>query len=95
MAASPPSQYLAGYAIEESLSIDNLFVFLLLFRFFQIDQTNSTAFSSGESPAPSSCAELFIAAGISLLARFSWISYVFAAILLFASIRLVLPVVPQ
>ena len=30
-------EYLAGYAIEESLSIDNLFVFLLLFRIFQID----------------------------------------------------------
>jgi tellurite resistance protein TerC len=62
-------QYLAGYALEESLSIDNLFVFLLLFKL----------------------RGAFIAGGLGLLARFAWISYVFAAILLLAAIRLLKP----
>jgi tellurite resistance protein TerC len=84
-------QYLAGYAIEESLSIDNLFVFLLLFRFFQIEPHKQHRVLFWGVVGAIVMRGLFIAAGISLLARFSWISYVFAAILLFASIRLVMP----
>ncbi len=84
-------QYLAGYAIEESLSIDNLFVFLLLFRFFQIQPLKQHRVLFWGVVGAIVMRGLFIAAGISLLARFSWISYVFAAILLFASIRLVMP----
>jgi tellurite resistance protein TerC len=85
------TQFLAGYAIEESLSIDNLFVFLLLFRIFGIPETYQ--------PRPLFWGVLgaivlrgaFIAAGIGLLERFHWISYLFALILLVASIRLLVP----
>ncbi|MEO6909961.1 MAG: TerC/Alx family metal homeostasis membrane protein [Edaphobacter sp.] len=84
-------QYLAGYAIEESLSIDNLFVFLMLFRFFQIQPLKQHRVLFWGVAGAIVMRGLFIAAGIGLLARFSWITYVFAAILLFASIRLVMP----
>lgn len=84
-------EYLAGYAIEESLSIDNLFVFLLLFRFFKIEPLKQHRVLFWGVAGAIVMRGLFIAAGIGLLAHFAWISYVFAAILLFASIRLVIP----
>src|SRR6185437_4587423 len=84
-------QYLAGYAIEESLSIDNLFVFLLLFRLFQIQPLKQPRVLFWGVLGAIIMRGAFIAAGLSLLARFSWISYVFAAILLIASVRLLMP----
>lgn len=84
-------QYLAGYAIEESLSIDNLFVFLLLFRVFQIQPLKQPRVLFWGVLGAILMRGAFITAGIGLLDRFAWISYVFAAILLFAAIRLVLP----
>jgi tellurite resistance protein TerC len=84
-------QYLAGYAIEESLSIDNLFVFLLLFKLFRIDTERQPKVLFWGVTGAILMRGAFIAAGLGLLARFHWISYVFAAILLFAAGRLLLP----
>ena len=84
-------QYLAGYAIEESLSIDNLFVFLLLFRVFQIEAAHQPKVLFWGVAGAIVMRGLFISAGLGLLARFHWISYIFAAILLFAAIRLLMP----
>ena len=84
-------QYLAGYAIEESLSIDNLFVFLLLFRLFKIEPAHQPQVLFWGVTGAILMRGAFIAAGLSLLARFHWVSYAFAAILLIAAIRLVLP----
>lgn len=85
------TQYLAGYAIEESLSIDNLFVFLLLFRVFKIESTHQPKVLFWGVAGAIVMRGAFIAAGLGLLTRFEWISYLFAAILLIAAIRLVLP----
>ncbi|HZY63345.1 MAG TPA: TerC/Alx family metal homeostasis membrane protein [Edaphobacter sp.] len=84
-------EYLAGYAIEESLSIDNLFVFLLLFRVFQIQPLKQPRILFWGVLGAILMRGAFIAAGIGLLDRFAWISYVFGAILLIASVRLVMP----
>ncbi len=84
-------QYLAGYAIEQSLSIDNLFVFLLLFRIFRIDRPTQPRVLFWGVAGAIVMRGLFIAAGLGLLARFAWISYLFAVILLIASVRLLLP----
>jgi tellurite resistance protein TerC len=85
------TEYLAGYAIEESLSIDNLFLFLLLFRIFKIESGNQPKVLFWGVTGAILMRGAFIAAGIGLLTRFHWISYAFAAILLIAAIRLVLP----
>jgi tellurite resistance protein TerC len=85
------TQYLAGYAIEESLSIDNLFLFLLLFRLFKIEPAHQPKALFWGVTGAILMRGAFIAAGLGLLARFEWVSYVFAAILLIAAIRLVLP----
>jgi len=91
LGAQATTQYLAGYAIEESLSIDNLFVFLLLFRVFCIQPAHQPKVLFWGVAGAILLRGAFIAGGLGLLARFNWISYVFAAILLVAAIRLVLP----
>lgn len=88
-------QYLAGYALEQSLSIDNLFVFLLLFRLFQIDHAYQPRVLFWGVIGAILMRGLFIAGGITLLARFDWISYVFGVILLIAAGRLLIPSDPK
>lgn len=84
-------QYLAAYAIEESLSIDNLFVFLLLFRIFRIPEQRQPRVLFWGVTGAVILRGAFIAAGVGLLNRFHWISYVFGTLLLISSVRLVMP----
>jgi tellurite resistance protein TerC len=91
MGGESATQYLAGYAIEESLSIDNLFVFLILFRVFSIEPARQPKVLFWGVLGAILMRGAFIAAGLGLLNRFHWISYLFATILLIAAVRLVLP----
>ncbi|MEO6802092.1 MAG: tellurium resistance protein TerC, partial [Granulicella sp.] len=91
LGGAPAVQYLAGYAIEEALSIDNLFVFLLLFKVFRIDAEHQPKVLFWGVTGAIVMRGAFIAAGLGLLARFHWISYVFAAILLYAAGKLLVP----
>jgi tellurite resistance protein TerC len=84
-------QYLAGYAIEEALSIDNLFVFLLLFRLFRIPDARQPKVLVWGVAGAIVMRGAFIAAGVKLLQMFAWIDYVFGIILLIAAIRLMIP----
>jgi tellurite resistance protein TerC len=92
--AAASVQYLAGYAVEESLSVDNLFVFLLLFRLFQIDPAHRPKVLFWGVAGAILLRGLFIAGGLSLLAHFTWITYAFALILLIAVLRLLIPEEP-
>lgn len=84
----PALEFVSGYLIETSLSVDNLFVFLLLFRTFSLKAVEQhRALLWGVAGAIIMRA-LFIAAGISLLRRFEWIQYVFGVLLMIAAIRL-------
>jgi tellurite resistance protein TerC len=85
----PALEFVAGYAIETSLSVDNLFVFLILFQGFRISPVRQhTALLWGVAGAVVLRA-LFIAAGITLLQRFDWITWIFGLILLYAAWRLI------
>jgi tellurite resistance protein TerC len=85
----PALEFVAGYAIETSLSIDNLFVFLVIFQGFRISpQRQHNALLWGMAGAVVLRA-LFIAAGITLLRRFDWITWIFGLLLLYAAWRLV------
>ena len=88
-------QYLAGYAIEQALSIDNLFVFLLLFRLFRIPAARQPRVLFWGVAGAMMMRGLFIAGGLSLLNRFHWVEYVFAAVLLLAAVRLLKPENPS
>jgi tellurite resistance protein TerC len=84
----PALEFVAGYAIETSLSIDNLFVFLVLFQGFHVSpKRQHTALDWGVAGAVVLRA-LFIAAGIALLSRFEWITWVFGLFLLYAAFQL-------
>jgi tellurite resistance protein TerC len=81
-------EFASGYLIELSLSIDNLFVFLLLFRAFGLSaEAQRKALLLGVLGAIV-MRGIFIFAGIELLERFSWIQYLFGALLLVAALRL-------
>jgi len=82
------TQFLAGYALEQTLSADNLFVFLLLFRLFRIPQVRQPKVLFWGVAGAMIMRGAFIAAGVGLLRRFHWIEYAFAAILLVAAVRL-------
>ena len=84
-------QYLSAYALEESLSIDNLFVFLLLFRIFGIPEQRQPRVLFWGVAGAIVLRGAFIAAGVGLLNHFHWISYVFGVLLLISAVRLVLP----
>jgi tellurite resistance protein TerC len=82
-------EWVGGYAIETSLSVDNLFIFLVIFQGFRISpQRQHNALMWGVAGAVVLRA-LFIAAGIALLRRFDWITWIFGVILLYAAWRLV------
>ena len=81
-------EFVSGYTIETSLSVDNLFVFLVLFRGFAVShrqQHRALLWGVGGAIV---LRAIFIALGVSLLARFNWVSYIFGAILLYAAFRL-------
>ena len=81
-------EYLAGYGIEESLSIDNLFVFLVLFQAFglKLTQQRRVLFFGVLGAIVMRAAMIF--AGIRLLNAFSWMNYIFGAILLYTAFHL-------
>ncbi len=93
--ATAATQYLAGYAIEEALSLDNLFVFLLLFRAFAIPEGRQQKVLFWGVLGAIVLRGVFIAAGLGLLEHFGWIEYVFGAILLVAAVRLLFPEKPE
>lgn len=95
MGGGAATQYLAGYAVEESLSIDNLFVFLLLFDLFKIEPARQPKVLFWGVGGAIVMRGAFIAAGLGLLNHFHWISYIFGAVLLAAAVRLVLPRRPE
>lgn len=81
-------QFIAGYTIETSLSIDNLFVFLIIFQGFQIStERQHRALLWGVAGAIVLRAA-FIAVGVTLIDRFDWITWVFGLFLLYAAWRL-------
>jgi tellurite resistance protein TerC len=83
-------EYFAGYLIEYSLSVDNLFVFLLIFRYFHVPhQYEHKALFWGILMALITRA-IFILAGVVLINKFSWIIYIFGAFLIFTAIKMAL-----
>jgi tellurite resistance protein TerC len=82
-------QFITGYVIELSLSIDNLFVFLLLFRFFHVPAELQRGVLSWGIVGALIMRAVFILAGVALIQRFEWITYLFGAFLIYAGIKLV------
>jgi TerC family integral membrane protein len=81
-------EFVTGYVIEQSLSIDNLFVFLLIFRYFNVPRKFQHEVLFWGVLGALVMRAIFIATGVTLLNRFHWVTYVFGAILLYSGIKL-------
>jgi tellurite resistance protein TerC len=81
-------EYLTGYLIEKSLSMDNLFVFLLIFAYFGVAPRYQHDVLFWGILGALIMRGIFIAAGITLIERFHWVIYVFGAFLIYTGIRL-------
>ena len=81
-------EFVTGYTIELSLSLDNLFIFLLIFRYFRVapDAQHKVLFWGIVGALVMRA--IFIVAGIGMIRRFHWIIYVFGALLIYSGIKL-------
>jgi tellurite resistance protein TerC len=86
----PAIEFVTGYVIEGSLSIDNLFVFLLLFRALRLDAEQQHRVLLWGVLGAILLRGVLIAAGTTLLALFAWVQYAFGALLALAALRLLL-----
>jgi len=81
-------EFVTGYVIELSLSVDNLFIFLLIFRYFRVAPDHQHKVLFWGILGAVVMRGIFIVAGIGLIRRFHWITYIFGAFLLYSGIKL-------
>ena len=85
---TPSLEFVTGYVIELSLSVDNLFVFLLIFRYFQVPPGHQHKVLFWGILGALIMRAIFIAAGVGLIQRFHWVVYVFGAFLVYSGFKL-------
>ncbi|HCY43494.1 MAG TPA: hypothetical protein DHV48_19525 [Prolixibacteraceae bacterium] len=81
-------EFLTGYLIEKSLSVDNLFVFIMLFTFFKVEPKYQHKVLFWGILGALIMRAIFIFAGVALISRFHWIIYIFGAFLVFTGIKM-------
>jgi tellurite resistance protein TerC len=81
-------EFLTGYIIEESLSVDNLFVFLLIFSFFAVPSRYQHSVLFWGILGAMVFRAIFIVTGVALIERFEWVIYVFGAILIVSGVKM-------
>lgn len=83
-------EFLTGYLLEKSLSVDNLFVFLLIFSYFKIPHKYQHEILFWGILGALVMRAIFIFGGITLIEKFHWIIYVFGGFLIFTGIKMAL-----
>ncbi len=81
-------EFFTGYVIEKALSVDNLFLFLVIFRAFSVDEKIQHRLLEWGILGALVMRGAMIAAGASLIERFNWVLYVFGAFLVFAGLHM-------
>lgn len=81
-------EFLTGYVIELSLSVDNLFLFILIFKYFRVPQEYQHRVLFWGILGALVMRILFILAGIALINQFHWIIYVFGAFIIYTGFRM-------
>jgi tellurite resistance protein TerC len=81
-------QFFTGYVIEKALSVDNLFLFLVIFRTFAIDERLQHRILEWGILGALVMRGALILAGAELIERFSWVLYVFGAFIVYAGIHM-------
>ncbi len=80
-------EFVTGYVVELSLSVDNLFIFLLIFNYFAVPEEQQHGVLFWGILGALVMRGIFIGAGIELIHRFHWILYVFGVLLVYSGIR--------
>ncbi|NMC92004.1 MAG: TerC family protein [Smithella sp.] len=83
-------EYVTAYLIEYSLSIDNLFVFMLIFRYFDVPRAYEHKALFWGILLALITRGVFIFAGVALISRFHWVMYIFGAFLIVTGIKMAL-----
>ena len=81
-------EFITGYVIELSLSVDNLFVFLVIFRYFKVPAHDQHKVLFWGIVGALVMRGIFILAGVTLINRFHWIIYIFGALLIYSGFKL-------
>ncbi len=80
-------EFVTGYVLELSLSVDNLFLFLVIFRYFSVPEQHQHSVLFWGVLGALLMRGFFILAGVSLIHRFHWILYLLGALLVYSGIR--------
>jgi tellurite resistance protein TerC len=83
-------EFVTGYVLELSLSVDNLFVFLVIFNYFAVPEEQQHRVLFWGIMGALILRGIFIGAGVELINRFHWLLYGFGALLVYSGIRLFL-----
>jgi tellurite resistance protein TerC len=81
-------EFVTGYLIEEALSVDNLFVFILLFKYFKVPAEQERTVLFWGILGALIMRGAFIISGVALVNRFHWILYILGAFLVYSGIQL-------
>ena len=81
-------EFLTGYIVEKSLSVDNLFVFIMLFTYFKVDVKHQHKVLFWGILGALVMRAIFIFAGVALINKFHWIIYILGALLIFTGIKM-------
>ena len=84
-------QFLAAYLIELCLSIDNVFVFILIFAYFKVPPRWQHRVLFWGIIGAVLMRAVFILVGVSVIARFHWVLYLFGAFLVYTGVKMALP----
>lgn len=87
----PALEFFTGYIVELCLSVDNVFVFIVIFQYFRVEPKHQHRVLFWGILGAVLMRAIFIFAGISLINAFHWIIYIFGAFLVYTGIKLALP----
>lgn len=81
-------EFLTGYLIEKSLSVDNIFVFIMIFAYFGVPALYQHKVLFWGILGALVMRAIFIASGVALIERFHWIIYIFGAFLILTGVKM-------
>src|SRR6266404_1442669 len=81
-------EFITGYLIEEALSVDNLFIFILIFSYFKVPPEQERTVLFWGILGALIMRGLFIVGGVALVGRFHWVLYGFGAFLIYSGFQL-------
>ena len=82
-------EYISGYLIEKSLSVDNVFVWALILSYFKIPSKYQHRVLFWGIFGALALRAIFIFAGVALIEKFDWVLYVFGAFLVYTAVKLI------